>query len=89
MDDLIGKIRELAGAAGQAVGYLDHVATYTHINGEFLSTTRPAESTIEEGHGDNLPNNLVIPVRNDHDRMTTYKSRYGKLAGTRQLDEHR
>ena len=38
MDDLIGKIRELAGAAGQAVGYLDHVATYTHINGEFLST---------------------------------------------------
>ena len=51
MDDLIGKIRELAGAAGQAVGYLDHVATYTHINGEFLSTIDQLNQAIEEGHG--------------------------------------
>ena len=67
MDDLIGKIRELAGAAGQAVGYLDHVATYTHINGEFLSTIDQLNQAIEEGHGvtfqyrDYGPDGTLIP----------------------------
>lgn len=67
MDDLIGKIRELAGAAGQAVGYLDHVATYTHVNGEFLSTIDQLNQAIEEGHGvtfqyrDYGPDGTLIP----------------------------
>jgi len=69
MDDLIGKIRELAGAAGQAVGYLDHVATYTHINGEFLSTIDQLNQAIEEGHGvtfqyrDYGPDGTLIPLK--------------------------
>jgi predicted DNA-binding transcriptional regulator YafY len=51
MDDLACKIRELAGAAGETINYLDHVATYTHINGEFLSTIDQLNQAIEEGRG--------------------------------------
>ena len=67
LDELIGKIRELSGAAGETIDYLSHVTTYTHINGEFLSTIDQLNQAIEDGHGvtfqyrDYGPDGTLIP----------------------------
>ncbi|MBT1164243.1 helix-turn-helix transcriptional regulator [Bifidobacterium felsineum] len=67
LDELIGKIRELAGAAGDSIDYLDHVTTYTHINSEFLSTIDQLNQAIEDNHAvtfqycDYGPDGTMVP----------------------------
>ncbi|MBT1175066.1 WYL domain-containing protein [Bifidobacterium sp. LC6] len=67
LDELVGKIRELAGAAGESIDYLNHVTAYTHINGEFLSTIDQINQAIEDGHAisfqycDYGPDGTMVP----------------------------
>ncbi|KAA8823136.1 WYL domain-containing protein [Bifidobacterium reuteri] len=67
LDELVGKIRELAGAAGESIDYLEHVAAYTHINSEFLSTIDQLNQAIEDGHAvtfqycDYGPDGTMVP----------------------------
>ncbi|PWG64700.1 helix-turn-helix transcriptional regulator [Bifidobacterium callitrichidarum] len=78
LDELVGKIRELAGAAGDTIDYLDHVATYTHINGEFLSTIDQLNQAIEDGHGvtfqyrDYGPDGTLVPHKSRTGTGSTY-----------------
>ncbi|OZG61067.1 MULTISPECIES: YafY family protein [Bifidobacterium] len=78
LDDLVGKIRELAGAAGAGIDYLGHVATYTHINGEFLSTIDQLNQAIEDGHGvtfqyrDYGPDGTLVPHASRTGAGSTY-----------------
>lgn len=67
LDELVGKIRELAGAAGDSIDYLEHVTTYTHINNEFLSTIDQLNQAIEDGYAvtfqycDYGPDGTMVP----------------------------
>ncbi|OZG68672.1 helix-turn-helix transcriptional regulator [Bifidobacterium eulemuris] len=67
LNELVGKIRELAGAAGDGIAHLEHVASYAHMNGEFLYTIDQLNQAIEErcavtfAYRDYAPDGSLVP----------------------------
>lgn len=47
--ELISKIQDLAGAAGDGISHLTHVASYGHLNHEFLMTIDDLNHAIDQG----------------------------------------
>ncbi|MBM6698743.1 WYL domain-containing protein [Bifidobacterium pullorum subsp. saeculare] len=75
---LVGKLQDLAGAAGKGISHLEHVGSHRHINRQFLVTVDDLNRAIEEGfavtfhycdydeHGD------LTPRADDDGRLRRY-----------------